>query len=147
MSVRKCAMLLGAFLALCVAPAVGVAKSTSSAAKAKASKPSADATNSSRKLRKAITRQRMLKHLQALQGIADEHGGTRASGFQGYGASAQYVLTQLRAAGYNPTTQVFSFVTFQEVSDPTLKEFSPTREDVHAGRVHHDELLGERRHG
>ena len=126
MSVRKCAVLLGAFLALCIAPAIGVAKSTSSAAKAKASKPSADATNSSRKLRKAITSERMLKHLQALQGIADEHGGTRASGFQGYGASAQYVLTQLRAAGYNPTTQVFSFVTFQEVSDPTLKEFSPT---------------------
>ena len=106
-----------------------------------------EAEKTSKKLRKAITSQRMLKHLQALQGIADEHGGTRASGFQGYGASVQYVLTQLRAAGYNPTTQVFSFVTFQEVSDPTLKEFSPTREDVHAGRVHHDELLGERRHG
>ncbi|HMJ96164.1 MAG TPA: PA domain-containing protein, partial [Thermoleophilaceae bacterium] len=68
----------------------------------------------------------MFTHLQALQGIADDNGGNRASGFQGYGASVQYVLTQLRAAGYNPTTQVFSFVTFQEVSDPTLKEISPT---------------------
>ena len=34
--------------------------------------------------------------------------------------------TQLRAAGYNPTTQVFSFVTFQELSDPVLQEISPT---------------------
>jgi len=68
----------------------------------------------------------MFKHLQALQGIADDNGGNRASGFQGYGASVQYVLTQLRAAGYNPTTQVFSFVTFQELSDPVLQEISPT---------------------
>ena len=29
----------------------------------------------------------MLKHAQAFQMIADENGGNRASGFQGYGAS------------------------------------------------------------
>ena len=68
----------------------------------------------------------MFRHLQALQGIADEHGGNRASGFQGYGASVQYVLTQLRAAGYNPTTEVFDFVTFQGLSDPVLRQTSPT---------------------
>ena len=77
----------------------------------------------------------MLKHLKALQAIADEHGGNRASGFEGYGACVQYVLTQLRAAGYNPTTQVFDFVTFEELSDPVLQEVSPTAKDVHAGRV------------
>jgi Zn-dependent M28 family amino/carboxypeptidase len=127
MSGVKRAAVVGAILALGVTPAAVTAKGTSgTASKASAAKPSADAANSSRKLRKAITSQRMFKHLQALQGIADDHGGNRASGFQGYGASVQYVLTQLRAAGYNPTTQVFSFVTFQEVSDPTLKEFSPT---------------------
>ena len=127
MSAVKRAVIVGAVLALAVAPAGVTAKSTSAtAAKAKAGKPSADASNSSRKLRKAITSERMFKHLQALQGIADEHGGNRASGFQGYGASVQYVLTQLRAAGYNPTTQVFSFVTFQELSDPVLQEISPT---------------------
>jgi Zn-dependent M28 family amino/carboxypeptidase len=127
MSGVKRAVVVGAILALGVAPAGVTAKSTSAtAAKAKAGKPSADAANSSRKLRKAISSQRMFKHLQALQAIADEHGGNRASGFQGYGASVQYVLTQLRAAGYNPTTQVFSFVTFQELSDPVLQEISPT---------------------
>jgi Zn-dependent M28 family amino/carboxypeptidase len=127
MSGVKRAAVVGAILALGVTPAAVTAKGTSgTASKASAAKPSADAANSSRKLRKAITSQRMFKHLQALQGIADDHGGNRASGFQGYGASVQYVLTQLRAAGYNPTTQVFSFVTFTEVSDPTLKEFSPT---------------------
>ncbi len=68
----------------------------------------------------------MFKHLQALDTIADEHGGNRASGFEGYGASVQYVLTKLRGGGYNPTVQVFSFVTFEEVSEPVLREVSPT---------------------
>ena len=79
-----------------------------------------DTRNTSRKLRDAISGQSMLTHLKALQQIADEHGGSRASGFQGYGASVEYVLSQLRAAGYNPTTQVFDFVTFEELSDPVL---------------------------
>ena len=65
-------------------------------------------------------------HLEALQRIADENGGNRASGFQGYGASVQYVLTKLRDAGYRPTTQVFDFVTFEETAEPVLREVSPT---------------------
>ena len=36
------------------------------------------------------------------------------------------MLTQLRAAGYKPTTQGFNFVTFEEISDPILREVSPT---------------------
>ena len=118
MSVRKCALVMGVVVAL-VVPADALAKP-------KSGTPTSDQTSSSRKLRKAITAQGMFKHEQALQSIADDNGGTRASGFQGYGASVQYVLTQLRAAGYNPTTQVFSFVTFQELSDPVLQEISPT---------------------
>ena len=138
--------IVGAILALVVAPAAGAASSAqpakaqatkSAKAKqsakarkaAKAKRAKADARNSSRKLRKAITSQRMFKHLQALDTIADEHGGNRASGFEGYGASVQYVLTKLRGAGYNPTVQVFSFVTFQEVSDPVLREISPNQKE------------------
>jgi Zn-dependent M28 family amino/carboxypeptidase len=67
----------------------------------------------------------MLKHAEALQMIADENGGNRASGFQGYGASVQYVLTKLRDAGYRPTTQVFDFVTFEETADPVFREVAP----------------------
>ena len=114
MSVRMRAALTGAVLALVIAPAAEAAKGKSEAAK------------TSKELRKEITSQRMFKHTQALQMIADENGGNRASGFQGYGASVQYVLTKLRDAGYNPTTQVFDFVTFEETSDPTLREVSPT---------------------
>jgi Zn-dependent M28 family amino/carboxypeptidase len=126
------AVICGAILALCVAPAAEAAtNSSASAAKAKAGKrqsqkKSDDARKTSRTLRKEISSQRMFKHLEAFQQIADDTGGHRASGFEGYGASVQYVLTQLRAAGYTPRTQVFSFVTFQELADPVLREVSPT---------------------
>jgi Zn-dependent M28 family amino/carboxypeptidase len=117
MSVRKRAAFAGAVLALCVAPAAEAAK-----------KPT-DGDNASKKLRKAVSAQGMFKHLQNFQRIADDNGGNRASGFQGYGGSVEYVTSQLRAAGYNPTTQVFDFVTFQELSDPVLREVSPTAKE------------------
>jgi Zn-dependent M28 family amino/carboxypeptidase len=130
-----------AMLALCVAPAAAGATSTSAAAhkagsgEAKYGKgdghkkghghSSSDADRTSRELRKEISSRRMLTHLRAFQQIADDTGGHRASGFEGYGASVQYVLTQLRAAGYTPRTQVFNFVTFQEIADPVLRQVSP----------------------
>jgi Zn-dependent M28 family amino/carboxypeptidase len=130
-----------AMLALCVAPAAAGATSTSAAAhkagsgKAKYGKghgdkkghghSSSDASKTSRELRKEISSRRMLTHLRAFQQIADDTGGHRASGFEGYGASVQYVLTQLRAAGYTPRTQVFNFVTFQEIADPVLRQVAP----------------------
>ena len=51
----------------------------------------------------------MTDHLKALQSIADANGGTRASGTSGYEESAKYVEDQLRAAGYSPVRQTFSF--------------------------------------
>ena len=80
----------------------------------------------SKQLRAAIKDDRMFKHLEALATIATENGGNRASGFQGYGASAQYILTELRNAGYRPTVQTFNFVTFEELSAPVLKQLTPT---------------------
>src|SRR4029079_1582074 len=119
MTVRMRAAVAGAILAFGVAPASAVAHSKHHHGKN-------DGAKTSKELRKAITAKRMLKHAKAFQMIADENGGNRASGFQGYGASVQYVLTKLRDAGYNPRTQVFDFVTFEETADPTLIEVSPT---------------------
>ncbi|MDR7082906.1 aminopeptidase S [Arthrobacter ginsengisoli] len=51
----------------------------------------------------------MVGHLEALQRVADDHDGNRASGTSGYEASARYVEEQLRAAGYNPVRQAFTF--------------------------------------
>jgi aminopeptidase S len=50
---------------------------------------------------------RAMKHLQALQKIADEHDGNRASGTVGYDASVAYVVGVLRGAGFKPSTPTF----------------------------------------
>ena len=124
MSLRIRAVAVGAVLAFCIAPAAEAAKS-------RAAKHGGhdEAAKTSKILRKEITAQRMKKHLSALQVISDENGGNRASGFQGYGASQQYILTKLRDAGYRPVVQVFDFVTFEELSDPVLRQVAPTAKE------------------
>ena len=98
--------------------------------------PPVDTRNTSRKLRDAITAAGMLKHLQALQTHRRRQRRQprlRLPGLRRLRRSTS--LTQLRAAGYSPTTQVFDFVTFEELSDPVLERGRADREDVHAGRV------------
>ena len=51
----------------------------------------------------------MAAHMEALQRVADANDGNRASGTSGYEESARYVEEQLRAAGYSPVRQTFSF--------------------------------------
>jgi aminopeptidase S len=50
---------------------------------------------------------RAMKHLQALQKIADEHGGNRAAGTPGYDASVEYVARVLRKAGFKVSTPTY----------------------------------------
>jgi aminopeptidase S len=50
---------------------------------------------------------RAMKHLQALQKIADEHGGNRAAGTAGYDASVEYVARVLRNAGFKVSTPTY----------------------------------------
>ena len=50
---------------------------------------------------------RALKHLQALQKIADEHGGNRATGTPGYNASVEYVVDVMRDAGFKANTPTY----------------------------------------
>ena len=58
----------------------------------------------------------VLDHLGALQKIADANGGNRAAGLPGYRASVDYVVNQLRGAGYDPQVQQFMFDYFEENS-------------------------------
>lgn len=51
----------------------------------------------------------IMDHLEALQRVADDNGGNRASGTSGYEDSARYVEEQLRAAGYSPVRQPFTY--------------------------------------
>ena len=46
--------------------------------------------------------------LRIFQRIANQNGGTRASGTSGYDASAAYVKRRLEAAGYQVTEQEFT---------------------------------------
>ena len=72
--------------------------------------------NTVAKLTKAVTAEGVLDHLEALQAVADANGGNRASGLPGYKASVDYVVGQLRAAGYTPQVQEFTFDYFEENS-------------------------------
>jgi aminopeptidase S len=47
-------------------------------------------------------------HLAELQRIADENGGSRATGQPGYQASVDWVAATLQGAGYNVTVQEFT---------------------------------------
>ncbi|TFC93471.1 M20/M25/M40 family metallo-hydrolase [Cryobacterium sinapicolor] len=76
-------------------------------------------------LREAVTASGIIEHLQALQDIADAHGGTRASGTPGYEASAVYVEEQLRAAGYTPTRQPYSYEQFV-MNAESFAQLAPT---------------------
>src|SRR5215218_8105830 len=73
------------------------------------------------RLRTAVDAQGIRAHLAALQAVADRHGGNRAAGTPGYDASVEYVLGQLRAAGYTPQVQRFQAGRFQERSRPVLE--------------------------
>jgi hypothetical protein len=64
---------------------------------------------------------RIRDHLAALQDIADEHGGTRFAGTSGYEASVDYAADQLRALGFDVTTQEVAFTGFEELPGGELE--------------------------
>lgn len=74
-----------------------------------------------RKLANEVSDDAAMVHLQALQKIADDNGGNRASGTPGYEASVDYVVEALRRAGF-------------EVSTPTYEISEEDAEDGRAGR-------------
>ena len=70
------------------------------------------------------------------QRIANQNGGTRASGTPGYDASAQYVARRLRRAGYKVRVQEFDFPFFENLAPGTLDQISPTPTDYESGDPH-----------
>lgn len=107
-----------------VTTAALIATSTAGVAEAKP-QPKTSASQASKKFEKAVTVKGVQQHLQALQKIADDNDGTRASGTPGYQASRDYVVKKLRAAGYKPTVQPFDFAFFQENSPGELSRTTP----------------------
>jgi Zn-dependent M28 family amino/carboxypeptidase len=84
-------------------------------------------TNDSvRKLLECVTLDGVMEHQEAFQEIADENGGTRASGTPGYDESADYVEGRLERAGYVVTRQEFEFHAFAVEGPSTLNQTAPT---------------------
>ncbi len=77
------------------------------------------------KLRSAVTVNGILQHERALQRIANQNDGTRASGTPGYKASVDYVVQRLRKAGYATKIQKFTFPFFRNLEPGTLSQVSP----------------------
>jgi Zn-dependent M28 family amino/carboxypeptidase len=83
-------------------------------------------TNDSvRKLLECITVEGVLEHEEALQDIADDNGGTRASGTEGYDASVDYVEQRLTKAGYTVTRQEFEFFSYLVLGPSALQQTAP----------------------
>ncbi|GAA0800433.1 M28 family metallopeptidase [Spirilliplanes yamanashiensis] len=87
----------------------------------------------SKKLRDAVTVNGILGHERVFQRIANQNGGTRASGTPGYAASANYVKSTLAKAGYDVSEQEFTFPFFRELAPATLAQTAPTAQTYTTG--------------
>jgi aminopeptidase S len=74
-----------------------------------------------------VSEARALKHLQALQKIADEHGGNRATGTPGYDASVDYVVGMLRAAGFKASAPTYDASDWDGEGNSGRNVFAQTR--------------------
>ena len=83
--------------------------------------------------RVGIERAGLRRHLVALQRIADENGGTRATGTPGYEESTRDVTSALREAGYEPTLHRFTTSLYRELAPPRLLPLPPARNALVAG--------------
>ena len=78
-----------------------------------------------KKLLDAVTVQGIMSHERVFQRIANQNGGTRASGAPGFEASRNYVAQMLRRAHYNVQLQQFDFDFLRELAPATLSQQPP----------------------
>jgi Zn-dependent M28 family amino/carboxypeptidase len=93
----------------------------------------ADNTRLGTKLAREVTVTNVNRHLIAFQRIAEQNGGTRASGTPGYTVSSAYVHDKLAAAGWNVAYQDFEFPFFEENAPAELSRISPNPRDYVSG--------------
>src|SRR5947208_1064195 len=82
------------------------------------------------KLLPCIQKNDLWKHMQTFQAIADANPGpdghpSRNSGEPGYKASADYVVSVMKAAGYDVTLQPYTLVYYAYKGTPSFSEASP----------------------
>ncbi|WP_236700515.1 M28 family metallopeptidase [Allosalinactinospora lopnorensis] len=76
-----------------------------------------------------VTADNIRGHMENLQTIADYNGGNRAHGTPGYDVAANYVVDQLKRAGYEPQTHTYEFDRWLENSDPALAQAAPEQRE------------------
>ncbi|MGV9305423.1 M28 family metallopeptidase [Nonomuraea sp. NPDC003727] len=81
--------------------------------------------NSVRKLVKAVDGRNVKKHLKVLDLIAKANGNTRVDGTRGFELSRDYVSALLRLAGYQVSTQKFTFENEEFKTKPVFERKSP----------------------
>ncbi|GAB3997849.1 M28 family metallopeptidase [Nocardioides marmoraquaticus] len=123
MRLSRSSRVVAALSALACASAVTVGTTAADAAPKKKQDPDVAA---SYPFRKTVAVKGIQDHLRAFQRIADANDDNRASGLPGYKASRDYVVRQLRNAGYRPQVQTFDFTFFQETTPTELERLTPT---------------------
>ncbi len=80
--------------------------------------------NTMAKLLECVSAEGTKEHLTAFQRIADQNGGNRAAGLEGYEASVEYVVDTLEAAGWNVSIDEFDY---NFIGPSTLEQLSPAQ--------------------
>ncbi|MFF1420661.1 M28 family metallopeptidase [Streptomyces sp. NPDC058280] len=118
------------FLAVAAATALAAPLLLSvSPASARPHDPAKDAAKLSRELVREASAKDAYRHLKMFQAIADSADGHRAAGTLGHDASAAYVYSQLKKAGYRVSYDTFG-ITYIETLAEKLSVTAPTPRDV-----------------
>jgi Zn-dependent M28 family amino/carboxypeptidase len=75
---------------------------------------------------KEVNVDRVERHQQKLQEVADANGGVRDVFGTGYTASVDYVVRTLERAGYDAQVTPFNYPTWSETQLPVLNQVTPT---------------------
>ena len=107
-----------------------------------------------KKFVKGVSVPEITEHQVALQQIASLNNDTREVFSSGYQESLDYVVSTLRAAGYQPKVDQFNFPFWAETQPPVLNMVAPTPKtyvpgdaedsDLPTRRLHHHGQLADR---
>ncbi|WP_308251317.1 M20/M25/M40 family metallo-hydrolase [Streptomonospora nanhaiensis] len=76
-----------------------------------------------------VTPDGIREHLENLSTIAEYNGGNRATNTPGYDVAADYVVDQLKRAGYKPRRIDYDYELWVENSDPVLAQTAPEQRE------------------
>jgi Zn-dependent M28 family amino/carboxypeptidase len=87
----------------------------------KATKKASKALKASKDLRKAVTIENIMDHLQVFKDFADDSDGERADGTRGFDLSQQYIAGLLSNAGFQVTVQDYTLYLSESLGPSVLR--------------------------